>query len=72
MRQLTQETIDLTLKHGGRFFLPYQLHYSDAQLEQSYPEIQSFFAAKQQYDPDMLLTNTFYEKYAKVVDTEDN
>jgi hypothetical protein len=45
--------------------LPYQLYFTEQQLEQSYPEIRAFFAAKQQYDPNLLLSNTFYEKYAK-------
>lgn len=65
MRRITSDLIDLTTELDGRFFLPYQLHYTGAQLERSYPEIRSFFAAKKQYDPDLILTNTFYEKYAK-------
>lgn len=64
MRMVTQALIDLTLSHNGRFFLPYQLHYTAEQLEQAYPEIRAFFAAKRQYDPALLLTNTWYEKYA--------
>ncbi len=49
---------------GGRFFLPYQLHYTPQQLERSYPKITSFFRTKRRYDPDHLLTNTWYETYA--------
>ncbi|MGQ0603879.1 MAG: FAD-binding protein [Anaerolineales bacterium] len=64
MHKLTGELIDLTAEVGGRFFLPYQLHYTSEQLERAYPEIRAFFAAKRQYDPDLLLTNTWYEKYA--------
>ena len=64
MGHVTRELIDLTIEQGGRFFLPYQLHYSGEQLRRSYPEIESFFAAKKQYDPDLILTNTFYEKYS--------
>lgn len=64
MSMVTQKFIDLTLSHQGRFFLPYQLHYTPEQLQQSYPEIAAFFKAKKQYDPDLVLTNTFYEKYA--------
>jgi FAD/FMN-containing dehydrogenase len=64
MGQVTRELIDLTIAQGGRFFLPYQLHYSAEQLQRSYPEIESFFEAKKRYDPDLLLTNTFYEKYS--------
>jgi FAD/FMN-containing dehydrogenase len=64
MEKLTSELIELTLKHQGRFFLPYQLYYTAEQLERSYPEIREFFAAKRRYDSDELFTNTFYEKYA--------
>lgn len=69
MRRVTGELIDLTTDVGGRFFLPYQLHYTEAQLQRAYPEISSFFAAKKRYDPDLLLTNTVYEKYAKNLET---
>jgi FAD/FMN-containing dehydrogenase len=64
MHTVTKALIDLTVRLNGRFFLPYQLHYTPEQLEQAYPEIRAFFAAKRQYDPTLLLTNTWYEKYA--------
>jgi FAD/FMN-containing dehydrogenase len=64
MRALTRALIDVTIRHGGRFFLPYQLYYSRDQLLRSYPQINDFFAAKRKYDPDKLFTNTFYQKYA--------
>jgi FAD/FMN-containing dehydrogenase len=60
MRALTREMIDHTLKHGGRFFLPYQLHYTRAQLLASYPELPAFLAKKREYDPTELFTSTFY------------
>src|SRR4051812_711256 len=63
MRKTTEQLIALTVAHKGRFFLPYQLYYSREQLKQSYPQIDAFFAAKRKYDPDGLLTNTFYQKY---------
>lgn len=65
MATITKQMIDLTASLGGRFFLPYQLYYSPQQLEQSYPEIRSFFAAKKHYDPQEIFTNTFYQTYAK-------
>jgi FAD/FMN-containing dehydrogenase len=65
MGQVTRELIDLTTNLDGRFFLPYQLHYTPEQLQRSYPMIADFFAAKKAYDPDGLFTNTFYEKYGK-------
>jgi FAD/FMN-containing dehydrogenase len=64
MARFTRELIDLTIQSGGRFFLPYQLHYTPEQLRQSYPNIEAFFRAKDLYDPGHLLTNTFYNKYA--------
>ncbi len=65
MRQVTAELIDLAINLDGAFFLPYQLYYTPEQLEQAYPNIDLFFAKKLRYDPEELLTNTFYEKYAK-------
>jgi len=64
MGRLTRELIDLAAGLGGTFFLPYQLHYSPEQLERSYPMIRAFFAAKRRYDPEGLLTNVWYERYA--------
>src|SRR2546430_2490414 len=63
MKKATQELIDLTIAHKGRFFLPYQLYYSREQLKRSYPQIDAFFEAKRKYDPGELFTNTFYQKY---------
>jgi len=64
MARLTSDLIDLTHRHGGRFFLPYQLHYTAAQLERSYPEIRDFFAAKRRWDPEGRFSNTWYARYA--------
>ncbi len=60
MRALTRDLVDLTLQHRGRFFLPYQLHYTGAQLMQSYPELPAFIAEKRRRDPDELFTSTFW------------
>ena len=60
MARLTSDLIDLTARHGGRFFLPYQLAYTPAQLERSYPEIRAFFAAKRQWDPQGTFSNSWY------------
>ena len=63
MARLTSALIDLCSTQGGRFFLPYQLQYSAAQLERAYPEIRAFFEAKRAVDPDERFTNTFYETF---------
>ena len=60
MRKLTRAMIDLTIRHGGRFFLPYQLHYTGAELIASYPELPAFLAMKKQIDPNELFQSTFY------------
>jgi FAD/FMN-containing dehydrogenase len=64
MARLTGELIDLTLAQGGRFFLPYQLHYRPDQLAASYPEIAAFFAQKRMWDPEERFRNSWYERYA--------
>ena len=70
MGRVTRELIDLTIRLNGRFYLPYQLHYTPEQLETAYPEIRAFFQAKKQHDPDELFTNTFYEKYSKLIENQ--
>lgn len=67
MIRLTRSLIDLTLRHGGRFFLPYQLHYTPEQLQRAYPEIPAFFAAKERWDPGGLFRNSWYDRYAPAV-----
>jgi|GEM_PF-3462963 len=64
---LTSDLIDLASDQGGRFFLPYQLHYTAAQLKRAYPEIGAFFAAKSKWDPDGLFGNSWYARYAPAV-----
>jgi FAD/FMN-containing dehydrogenase len=64
MAQLTRDLIAATVANGGRFFLPYQLHYDAADLVRSYPEVGEFFAVKRRYDPDGVFSNTFYAKYS--------
>jgi FAD/FMN-containing dehydrogenase len=64
MARLTSALIDLTQAQGGRFFLPYQLHYSPEQLGRSYPEIRDFLAQKHKWDPERRFSNSWYERYA--------
>lgn len=65
METLTRELIDLTQYVGGRFFLPYQLHYSEEQLVKAYPEIGKFWEMKRKVDPEEMLTSRWYEKYGR-------
>lgn len=50
---------------GGRHFLPYQLHYTPAQLARAYPAAGAFFEAMRRADPGDLFTNTFYARHGR-------
>lgn len=65
MAETTRQIIDLAIAHNGTFFLPYQLYFTPDQLRQAYPAIDTFFEAKRRYDPNAVLTNTFYERYGQ-------
>jgi FAD/FMN-containing dehydrogenase len=65
VEKTTRELIDLAIGLQGTYYLPYQLYYSQEQLDRAYPEITAFFAAKKRYDPDELFTSKFYEKYGR-------
>lgn len=69
MRKLTRALIDLTIRHGGRFFLPYQLHYTGPQLRASYPELPAFLAKKRELDPEERFTSTFYRALKALTET---
>ena len=67
MVRFTRELIDLTIQSRGTVLpaLPAALHAGAA--ARAYPEIEAFFRAKDIYDPQHLLTNTFYNKYAPLI-----
>lgn len=63
LEKTTSDLINVAHNAGGTYYLPYQLFYSRTQLQQAYPAIDDFFAAKMKYDPIALFSNKFYEKY---------
>jgi FAD/FMN-containing dehydrogenase len=65
MRVFTSELIDAALSCGGRYYLPYRLHATREQFTRAYPRAAEFFAKKQQYDPEGLFRNQFWERYGK-------
>lgn len=65
MSKLTQEIVGATLRHDGRFYLPYRLHATPEQFNEAYPQAKKFFELKRKYDPDELFQNEFYLKYGK-------
>lgn len=64
MASLTKALVSRALRHGGTFYLPYQQHYTRADLEAAYPEIDEFFAFKRAQDPGLLFMNSLYSRYA--------
>jgi FAD/FMN-containing dehydrogenase len=65
MERMTQKLIDATLQCSGRFYLPYRLHATSAQLHAAYPQVDSFFDRKRHFDPEELFKNQFYAKYGE-------
>jgi FAD/FMN-containing dehydrogenase len=63
MQSLTHDLIELTLAKNGTFFLPYQLYYTQEEVQRAYPTVADFFATKRTYDPNELFSNEFYKKY---------
>ncbi|MFM7506591.1 MAG: FAD-binding oxidoreductase, partial [Rubrivivax sp.] len=59
----TRELIALALRHGGRYYLPYQLHATVEQVNAVYPEAARFRRIKQQVDPMGRLSNELWRKY---------
>lgn len=71
MADLTRALVGTVLDHDGTFYLPYQQHYTRAQLERAYPMVGDFFALKARHDPDLLFQNSFYSRYADPGPTAD-
>jgi len=65
METMTQELIDATIECGGRYYLPYRLHATKAQLFKAYPQAVAFFQRKRHYDPEEIFQNQFYVKYGR-------
>ena len=63
MADLTRRLVARALDHGGTFYLPYQQHYSRADLERGYPQVGRFFETKLARDPDLLFMNSLAATY---------
>lgn len=59
----TRELIDLALSHGGRYYLPYQLHASVDQFARAYPEADELRRIKRVVDPGGKFSNELWRKY---------
>jgi decaprenylphospho-beta-D-ribofuranose 2-oxidase len=63
MKKGIQLVLDEVIRHRGTYYLPYAAYPSLAQFQSVYPRYGEFFAKKDQYDPDHLFMNYFYEAY---------
>ena len=59
----TRELIDVALGHGGRYYLPYQLHATRTKFDRAYPEAKQLRALKARIDPQDKLSNELWKKY---------
>ncbi|NQF14113.1 FAD-binding oxidoreductase [Brevibacillus sp. HB1.3] len=58
-----QRIIDEVIRHRGTYYLPYAAYPSLEQFQAVYPRYKEFFVKKDQYDPEHLFMNYFYEQY---------
>lgn len=59
----TRELIELALRHGGRYYLPYQLHASADQFARAYPRADQLRRIKRAIDPASKFSNELWRKY---------
>lgn len=59
----TRELVDAVLRHQGRYYLPYQLHASQAQFEAAYPEAMALRRLKDRADPGGKFSNELWRRY---------
>ncbi|UOY94426.1 FAD-binding oxidoreductase [Ectobacillus sp. JY-23] len=62
-QQVIRKMINVTLSHGGSYYLPYYSYPSQAQLRAAYPRSDEFFRKKKEYDPNERFVNLFYKEY---------
>jgi FAD/FMN-containing dehydrogenase len=59
----TREMVEATLRHEGRYYLPYQLHATREQFERTYPEVAQLRQLKSRVDPQGRFSNSLWQKY---------
>ena len=64
MKDLTERLVERALAHDGTFYLPYQLHYTRAQVREAYPMLDEFFALKRKHDPGQIFRNSLFERFS--------
>ncbi len=61
----TRQLINAALASGGRYYLPYRLHATEAQFERAYPEVTQFAAIKSRVDPQGRFRNMLWDRYLR-------
>ena len=61
-----RDLIDLGIAHGGSYYLTYHRWARQDQVEQCYPQMREFLAAKLRYDPDEVFQSTWYRHYREM------
>jgi FAD/FMN-containing dehydrogenase/uncharacterized short protein YbdD (DUF466 family) len=59
----TREMATQILSVNGRWYLPYQVHATDAQIQKAYSRFMEYYELKKRVDPDYRLQNKLIEKY---------
>lgn len=65
--EVIRAMVDLTLEHGGSYYLPYYSFPTDKQFKAAYPDADAFFRAKTLYDPEKRFLNLLYTEYGEDV-----
>jgi FAD/FMN-containing dehydrogenase len=62
-KAIIQGWTDLTLKHGGGYYLPYYPYQTKEQFRKTYPSWEMFHVEKLKRDPNGVFQNIFYDYY---------
>ncbi|QIH08600.1 MULTISPECIES: FAD-binding oxidoreductase [unclassified Pseudomonas] len=64
VRQWTRSLVDSAIRHGGSYYLPYQILATPEQFHAAYPRANEFFALKARVDPHNKFRNKLWDAYA--------
>jgi len=64
-KDIIQKWTNLTIKHGGTYYLPYYPYQTREQFQAAYPNWENFQEEKRRRDPNGVFQNLFYEHYLK-------
>jgi FAD/FMN-containing dehydrogenase len=66
IQDFTRKAIDLSIKYGGTYYLPYHRFHTLEQLDGAYPERKHIIEKKSEYDPGNIFFSQFAEQYFKL------